>query len=125
MNFEPIPNTDVAAGLEQIRTLRTIAHVPLLALIVVALSVTVLRSALPEVGEAIWNDSLFQFLWPLLWAGGFISFFVGFVVRGLECPGCGKRFHVRSDGNSWVYNEFCRSCLNCGLRLNGSNHHAP
>ena len=125
MNSDPISNPELAAELRKIRILRVIAHVPLLAFIVVALAVPVLRSLLPQVGEALWHNPLFQVLWPLLWVGGFIAFFVGFAVRALECPGCGKRFHVRSNGNSWVYNEFCRSCMNCGLRLNGTSSHAP
>jgi hypothetical protein len=123
MNLEP--NSNVSAELLQIRVLRTVAHAPLAALILVALTSTALRFFLPEVGEALWSSAPFRILWPMLWVGGFIAFFVGFAVRSLKCPGCGKPFHVRSDGNSWVYNEFCRSCLNCGLRLNGSGSNAP
>jgi hypothetical protein len=123
--MNPEQSSNVSAGLQQIRVLRAIAHAPLAALILVALTAWVLRSFVPDVGEAIWSSAPFRVLWPLLWVGGFIAFFVGFAVRSLKCPGCGKPFHVRSDGNSWVYNEFCRSCLNCGLGLNGSGSNAP
>jgi len=125
MESDPFNNADIQAGLSEIRLVRTISHLPLLALIVVALGEFALRSFLPEIGEAIWHSSAFQVAWQLLWLAAIISFLVGFAITRMDCPACGKRFHVRTNGTSFVYNTFCRSCLNCGLPLKGSHKYAP
>ena len=55
---------------------------------------------------------------PLLWSS--------FRNTGLTCPCCGKPFHARVLGR-WgglpfsYRNNLSRSCLNCGLKLNGTN----
>jgi hypothetical protein len=62
----------------------------------------------------------------------FVSFMLGILlfglclwtfgrVRGLPCPACRSPFCFRKGRRFYYYNDFTRSCLNCGLRLNGSN----
>lgn len=43
----------------------------------------------------------------------------GVLLRIGRCPTCGHVFAVRSDNKS--RNNFTSQCLNCGLRLDGSN----
>lgn len=61
----------------------------------------------------------------VLFAWAVLGFLLGFVVRAYPCPRCGKKFHHRQNGSgafrTWVYNDFARSCMHCGLKLDGSN----
>jgi hypothetical protein len=125
MESDSKDRAEIEFGLSEIRFVRTISHVPLLALIVVALAEFALRSLLPEIGESVWRSSAFQIVWLLLWLVAIISFLMGFTITSLKCPACGNQFHVRRNGRSFVYNSFCRSCLNCGLPLNGPRKSAP
>ena len=43
----------------------------------------------------------------------------GFLLRIARCPRCGQLFAVRADPKA--RNNFTSSCMNCGLRLDGSN----
>jgi len=129
MTTSPLAAEKIPTELARLRALRMLAHVPLLALFFVAIAQGLIRSALPDTGEAIWESAVFQVLWYTLWAAGIIAFFLGFVVRGLKCPRCGQSFHMNNylrRKTPWWINEFTRSCLHCGLRLNGTNaHDAP
>jgi hypothetical protein len=46
----------------------------------------------------------------------------GFLLRIGRCPRCGELFAVRRAGRH--RNNFTSACLNCGLRLDGSNARA-
>ena len=43
----------------------------------------------------------------------------GFLLRIARCPRCGELFSVKRQGKH--RNNFTSECLNCGLRLDGSN----
>ena len=43
----------------------------------------------------------------------------GYLLRIAHCPRCGKLFSVRAGGKG--RNNFTTQCMNCGLRLDGSN----
>jgi hypothetical protein len=56
---------------------------------------------------------------------GLAAVTAGFLLRIGRCPVCGHVFAVRADCNSRNNikrrNNFTSQCLNCGLRLDGSN----
>ena len=43
----------------------------------------------------------------------------GFLLRIARCPRCGQLFAVRTEPKA--RNNFTSSCMNCGLKLDGSN----
>lgn len=47
----------------------------------------------------------------------------GFLLRIGRCPRCGHVFAVRADNK--MRNNFTSQCVNCGLRLDGSNAAEP
>jgi hypothetical protein len=44
----------------------------------------------------------------------------GILLRIARCPRCGEVFSVRTHGKQ-LRNNFTSACLNCGLKLDGSN----
>jgi len=50
---------------------------------------------------------------------GLAAIFGGFLLRIGRCPRCGQVFSVRTGAKG--RNNFTSACLNCGLRLDGSN----
>jgi hypothetical protein len=50
---------------------------------------------------------------------GIMAIVGGFLLRIARCPRCGELFAVRREGRH--RNNFTSQCLNCGLRLDGSN----
>ena len=47
----------------------------------------------------------------------------GFLLRIARCPRCGGLFSVRADPKA--RNNFTSECMNCGLKLDGSNAESP
>jgi hypothetical protein len=43
----------------------------------------------------------------------------GYLLRIARCPRCGRHYAVRADGKR--RNNFTSQCLNCGLRIDGSD----
>lgn len=66
------------------------------------------------------NGSL-EILSQISWVIAFVGFFLQFVVDARRCPLCGKRLFIWRGGAKWFKNPFSSKCLNCGLRLDGSN----
>ena len=52
-------------------------------------------------------------------AGLYCAVIAGFLLRIARCPRCGHFFSVRTGGRA--RNNFTSACMNCGLRLDGSN----
>jgi len=50
---------------------------------------------------------------------GLASVCAGFLLRIGRCPRCGELFAARAQGKG--RNNFTSQCMNCGLRLDGSN----
>jgi uncharacterized membrane protein len=50
---------------------------------------------------------------------GIVAIAGGILLRIGRCPRCGSVFAVRADRK--LTNNFTSACLNCGLRLDGSN----
>ena len=84
------------------------------------------------VSGAPWTHRFWSALFYLMVAGVLLAF----LNRARACPRCGQGFFIRSDwrprgpeprmrrsGMGFNVNVFGRRCLNCGLRLDGSNAH--
>lgn len=84
------------------------------------------------VSGAPWTHRFWSALFYLLVAGAFLSF----LNLARMCPRCGNGFfqrrgwrprgpqsQMRRSGMRFNVNVFGRRCLNCGLRLDGSNAH--
>ena len=74
------------------------------------------------IAKWIWNDqavvhmrSYIAFMTIL----GLAAIAGGFLLRIARCPRCGHVFSVRTGSRG--RNNFASACLNCGLRLDGSN----
>ena len=104
-----------------IRFLRFFGHVPFLSVFVVAGTLGLIRWIFPQLGDAIWTHSVFQAMWMLLWVLAVFGFFLSFLLLGIRCPRCHKKFHFKRTGHLRSTNEFSRSCMNCGLSLKGSS----
>jgi hypothetical protein len=83
----------------------------------------------------LWHPEAAERAWALLFNWFFSPVFILSLIpllwstlrnAGLTCPCCGKPFHARVLGR-WgglpfsYRNNLSGSCLNCGLRLNGTN----
>ena len=112
--------TEIKEGLARIRRIRFFSHIPFFSVFIVAGALAFLRLLIPEIGELIWSNQVFQLFWGLLWFCGIVSFFLGFTLRYLKCPRCNEYFHVNY--NEFIKrNEFTRKCLHCGLGLDGKD----
>jgi hypothetical protein len=117
MNVEVQVRTDeIKARLRSLRMLRFAIHFPWLAVILVGIIYAVLPSSAKAVVLPFYQ---FFFFWA---AAGF---FVSYLIRRFPCPRCGERFHYRRPGQRFLslypYNDFATKCMDCGLRLDGSN----
>lgn len=107
---------EIQARLRSLRRLRLTCHFPWLAVILVGL----LYAILPPGGQAAVLP-LYQFFF--FWAA--VGFFLSYLIRRFPCPRCGERFHYRRPGERFLslypYNDFATKCMDCGLKLDGSN----
>ncbi|MDH3320978.1 MAG: hypothetical protein OEO84_14995 [Betaproteobacteria bacterium] len=107
---------DIRSRLRSLRMLRAACHFPWLAVIIVGLIYAVLPS-----GRKALVLPAYQFLF--FWAAA--GFFLSYLIRRFPCPRCGERFHYRRPGQRFLslypYNDFASKCMDCGLKLNGSN----
>lgn len=107
---------EIEAGLRKIRFRRRLSHGPFVTAFLLAGLMLLLKLVNSEASSAIARTTIFQFLSQALIAvGAILILFVP--VAGLRCPRCRNLFHC---GNNHR-NDFTRKCLNCGLRLDGSN----
>lgn len=59
-------------------------------------------------------------VWGIVFGAMWISLLIGgTVLRFARCPRCAKRYAVNAQSGTW--NDFTIECLNCGLKLDGSN----
>jgi len=74
------------------------------------------------IAKWVWNDQ------PLVHMRSYLALMAvigsaavagGFLLRIARCPRCGHFFSVRTGGRA--RNNFTSACMNCGLRLDGSN----
>jgi hypothetical protein len=61
-------------------------------------------------------NNVFVVLFGSAWVTVVIT---GFILRFARCPRCGNKFAVNARTSS--YSDFTDKCLNCGLRLDGTN----
>jgi hypothetical protein len=106
--------TQVRMGLKKMRHRRLRLHLLLVAEALVFAVLSGLIQKLAPVAHPFVSFMLGILLFGLcLWTFG--------RVRGLPCPACRRPFCFRNGRPFYYYNDFTRSCLNCGLKLNGSN----
>ena len=107
----------IREGLRAIRIMRTASHFPILLLFIFGLAQAFIFSE-------SWKEYSLP-LFKLIFLFAAIGFVLGFGVRFMDCPRCGNKFHHKKTGETiikwYMYNEFARACLHCGLKLNGSN----
>jgi hypothetical protein len=103
---------EIFASLRTTRILRWAAYGGVSSIFVAAL----LRLLAPE-GMNTALDVLTEISWPI----AILGFFLGFFVDARRCPLCEKRLFFWLGGAKWVKNPFSSECMNCGLRLDGSN----
>ena len=104
---------DILNRLRRQRRDRWISWLPILAFIAIGLSVPKER----------WKGFEQMPLPVLAWGSGILlSVAMAAVlagrIRAFICPKCGRSFYERNDQN---FNHFRRSCIHCGLKLNGQN----
>jgi hypothetical protein len=106
----------IRTKLKSLRMLRVASHFPWLMVILLGLVYVIL----PAGGR--------QFILPIyqlffFWAAA--GFFLSYLIRRYPCPRCGERFHYRRRGERFLslypYNDFATKCMDCGLKLDGSN----
>jgi hypothetical protein len=107
---------DVASSLRRIRRRRLRAHGAFGLIFAIALVGLVVRMAWPGISFTLTDWLWFRVLWISLFALAIYAFFFE-SVADLLCPRCEKPFHMGPK----YRNDFTRRCLNCGLRLDGSN----
>jgi len=112
LNYPEKPIEEIQSGLKRIRILRMLSHGPILLLLIIAVPLFLGPEQLHDKLLPIWEGAFY------LMIGGF---FLGAFLRGLNCPRCGNRYHLKMTlGNkSRLYNEFTKKCVYCGLRLDG------
>jgi hypothetical protein len=105
----------IAAALKDMRSRSIRLHIRLL----------VLGVALALVAVVLWNIApLIAFPVSIVFALILVPalFFVLAEYRSQLCPLCNQPIRVRRlKGGVHLYSDLTRSCLNCGLRLDGSN----
>lgn len=102
--------TQITERLAMLRRRRRLAHVPFI-------TAPVLGFALSLLGVF---DRLPSLVFDALIVVGFACILI-FWVSHLKCPRCNHEFHM----GPRYRNDFARSCLWCGLRLNGQNVGEP
>ena len=102
--------------LGKLRLIRFVCHFPWLMLIILSISILIL--------PAEWKNNIVA-VNQIFMAWSFFGFILSFFLHYFECPKCGAKFHFRQYGkgllSGYMYNDFTRKCMHCGLRLNGSN----
>jgi len=102
------------AGLSEIRATRRLAHLPLLCVIVLIFLFRAIRDNVPAFEGSFWDKLSLALIGVAFLVANVLMFTVS--VINLRCPRCRKFFH-----GGRYRNDFARKCLNCGLKLNGSN----
>jgi hypothetical protein len=80
----------------------------------------------PEAADKVWRLLFNWFAFPVCVISVIAIVWSSLRNAGLACPCCGKPFHSRVLAK-WgrfpftYHNALSRKCLNCGLKLNGSN----
>jgi len=128
---------DIQRGLRPVRWLRSAAIFCLFGPVVLTAAIvlvhkTGLYTMSFLVSGAAWTHRFWNWLFYLFAIGAFLAL----LNRARVCPRCGKGFFIRSGWNPrqrvkrekgsfarFNVNVFGRRCLNCGLRLDGSNAH--
>jgi hypothetical protein len=117
--------SDIHAGLAEIRRLRfrraflaaPIAGIVLCLVPLLAFDAFPLRS---------YVLATFIVCWPLAAFGFVASIPLWWVISETRCPRCANRFHVGTSRRfGAVVNGFTRTCMHCGLRLDGRNLDPP
>jgi len=112
---------EIQQELRKIRRLRFFCHTPFFVIFGVGLTKVGLSLFQPDSAKTIFDNSVVLFIWKLIFIWAFAGFFVGILIRRQKCPKCGDYFHNRRNGSYFFYNDLARKCLNCGLKLDGSN----
>ena len=74
------------------------------------------------IAKWVWNDQAVVHMRSyivLMTIVGLATVVGGVLLRIARCPRCGHPFSVRTAGKA--RNNFTSACMNCGLRLDGSN----
>jgi len=74
------------------------------------------------IAKWVWNDQAavhMRSYIALMTILGLAAVIAGFLLRIARCPRCGHHFSARTGSKG--RNNFTSACLNCGLRLDGSN----
>jgi len=106
----PLPLPQILLFLKVRTALRVIVVVAFYGCVAMALS------------KWIWNDAAVVHMRSyiaLMTILGLAAIAGGFLLRIARCPRCGHVFSVRTGSKG--RNNFSSACLNCGLRLDGSN----
>ncbi|OOZ38857.1 hypothetical protein BOW53_13960 [Solemya pervernicosa gill symbiont] len=104
---------ELAEGLGRIRQTKSLTDYPLLIFTVCVVVFFVLK----KLNLEAWFKPIYQLSFVL----AILGFIMLFVQESIKCPNCGKKFNVKINGYSFVRNLFSRKCMNCGLKLDGSN----
>ena len=118
---ENMNKIEIQKKLGNIRKLRFFCHMPFLLIFGIGLTKVGLNLFQPDAAKAIFDNSVLLFFVKLIFVWLFAGFFVGILIRRQKCPRCGDYFHSRKNGSYFFYNDLARKCLNCGLKLDGSN----
>ena len=124
---------EIASGLTHIRRVRLIRNLcmaPFFGVFLVGALLELARTVVPDMANAIWSNGWFKVFWFVLWAAAVIGFLASFLaevdVGSAKCPRCGNTFHSGPSAKwGFIRNSYARKCVNCGLRIDGSNYLTP